>query len=93
MPDANRIVDELVRVVFERVTERLADVTPVPKRILTLDEAAEYLGCSPRYVRQLVAEGKVGQLAWSDKPAARPYFDVRDLDAAIEQAKRKGSAA
>jgi hypothetical protein len=73
---------------------KLPDVIPVERKLLTLDQTAEYLNCTPQWVMRLAAQGKLHPVYWSSGKRAKPYFDVEDLKAAIEDAKqRKGGAA
>jgi hypothetical protein len=89
--DVNAAVDLLADAVLGRIQAKLPELVPVARRVLTLEQAAEYLSCSPRYVQQLVSEGKLRSFPWSESKRAKPYFDVRDLDAAIDAAKAKGT--
>jgi hypothetical protein len=68
---------------------KLPDVIPVERKLLTLDQTAEYLNCTPQWVMRLAGQGKLHPVYWSGGRRAKPYFDVADLDAAIEDAKRK----
>jgi excisionase family DNA binding protein len=84
-------IDALADAVLDRVREKLPDLMPVTRRLMTCEEAAEYLGCTTKHVRSLEREGRFTPVEWSTGRYARPYYDVRDLDAAIEKAKRKGT--
>jgi excisionase family DNA binding protein len=52
-------------------------------RLLTAEQAAEYLGRSKEAVQHMIADGKL-PLVRSDR---RVFLDVRDLDAWIENSK------
>jgi excisionase family DNA binding protein len=56
-------------------------VTP---RMLTVQDAAKYLGCTIWFVRSLVWDQKVRSLTFGK----RIVFDRADLDAFIEQQKQ-----
>jgi hypothetical protein len=88
------ITDLIADAVVARVIAKLPDVIPVERKLLTLDQTAEYLNCTPQWVMRLAAQGKLHPVYWSSGKRAKPYFDVEDLKAAIEDAKqRKGGAA
>jgi excisionase family DNA binding protein len=53
------------------------------KRMLTREEAAEHLGCSPSTIDNLVAEGKLTPSYYT----RRPMFDVLELDKLIEETR------
>jgi excisionase family DNA binding protein len=53
------------------------------RRLLTLPEAATYLGLSPWTVRELTGKGRLPVVRITRKL----LFDLRDLDALIEQEK------
>lgn len=62
-------------------------VRVITKRLLSPQEAAEYLGISTRQLEYLHATGQVLQ---TRLPATRKrLYDVLDLDALIEKIKRK----
>jgi excisionase family DNA binding protein len=75
---AQEIAEELIR-------RGVGSSKPViQKRILTLKEAAEYLGRSESGIRHLVSKGILTSVEFD----AKICFDIRDLDRAIEEAKR-----
>jgi len=66
-------------------TKRMADeVSITPRRLLTLPEAALYLGCTLWSVRELIWKG---QLAYT-RFGKRFQVDRRDLDELVDRAKR-----
>lgn len=67
----------------DKIAERISGQRPVNKRLLTRQEAAVYLGRSVRGLDGLVAKGAVASV----RGDSRPMFDVRDLDAWIENNK------
>jgi hypothetical protein len=83
------ITDLIADAVVARVIARLPDVIPIERKLLTLDQTAEYLNCTPQWVMCLARKDKLHPVYWSEGRRAKPYFDVADLDAAIEDAKRK----
>jgi hypothetical protein len=55
----------------------------IKPRLLNVDQAAAYLSRSPQALRHMVATGKLSSVRFD----GRVYLDVKDLDAAIENAK------
>lgn len=58
-----------------------------PKRLYSLAQAADYLGCSQRTVQRLVAANTlpVKYMPVAESQARpKPVFEVRDLDAYID---------
>lgn len=58
---------------------------PRSKRLLSLEEAAEYYGMSEESIRELMAQQKVKPVGFLRKL----QFDIVDLDGAIEAQKKK----
>jgi excisionase family DNA binding protein len=52
----------------------------VPRRLLTVDQTAEYLNITPRMVRKLVFEGDLAKT----KVGRAVRLDLRELDRYIE---------
>lgn len=77
MSTGNVGLDALADAIAERVIERLRDGSD---RLMTIPEAAKYLGRSPKSVRHLIASGVL--------PAVREgrsiHLDRRELDRWIE---------
>lgn len=92
MSDVTQAIDALADAVLARIAEKLPELVPISPQVLTLEQAAEYLSCSPRYVQLLVKEGKLRSFPWNAGKRAKPYFDVKDLREAIDAMKRKGTA-
>ena len=57
---------------------------PVPKRLLTLKEAACYLGRSVWSVRELIWKGSIPYI----QDRRKQYLDIRDLEIFIEAHKK-----
>ena len=72
-----------LNVLADKIAERIGDTRQRLKRLFTRQEAAEYLGRSVRGLDGLVAKGAVASV----RGDSRPMFDVRDLDAWIENNK------
>lgn len=70
-------------VLADKLAERMGGARHRLKRLFTRQEAAEYLGRSVRGLDGLVAKGAVASV----RGDSRPMFDVRDLDAWIENNK------
>jgi excisionase family DNA binding protein len=75
---AQEIAAELIR---QGVGQAPAPVSN--RRVLQIDQAAEYLGCSPNKLRDLEAAGRIRRVEID----SRLRFDIRDLDKFIEGAK------
>ena len=60
------------------------DAVIVPQRLLTLPEAARYLGCKLWSVRELIWKGQLPYTRFGK----RFQVDVRDLDELVEREKR-----
>jgi excisionase family DNA binding protein len=83
--------DALIDALAERVAVRVAERTqnglaPVKPRLLTVDQAAVYIGRTKEAVQHLITGGKLPSVR-SDR---RVFVDVLDLDAWIEDSKQRG---
>jgi excisionase family DNA binding protein len=86
-------LESLLDALAERVAEKLRPsvLRPIPPslagpRLLTVDQAASYLGRTKASVQHLVSAGRL-PIVRADR---RVFLDVRDLDAWIEQNKEAG---
>ena len=81
------ILNAFTEMVASKVAARLAgggrEGGKMAKRLLTVEEAATYLGRTKEAVQHLLAAGKL-PIVKSDR---RVFLDVRDLDVWIEQNK------
>jgi excisionase family DNA binding protein len=75
--------DFFVEAIAEAVASRLKGAH-ITRRLLSLEQAAEYLGLSEDAVRDLVGNGKLRPA----RPTRKLQFDVFDLDKLIEESKR-----
>jgi hypothetical protein len=69
------------------MTRALADARPVPRRGLSRDEAAQYVGVGTTLFDSLVADGAM------PKPAhvrGRKIWDMRKLDLALDEIFQQG---
>jgi excisionase family DNA binding protein len=73
-------VDEAIARV---VREELGRLNLRQRRILEIDEAAEYLGCSVGTIHNLVADDKLSPVRYD----RRIRFDIEDLDRLIQKSK------
>jgi len=64
--------------------DKTSRVHPVGPRLLSLHEAAVYLGCSERTVRDLILDGVIPQVELT----SRIQVDILDLDKLIESKKK-----
>lgn len=78
--------DSIADAIADRVLARLATMPATrPKRLLTVVEAAEYLGKSKQAVYHLLNQGKIPR----KRIGARVMFDLRELDQWLEQLPAK----
>ena len=63
------------------MTARLSDNRPIPRRGLSRDEAAIYVGVSPGKFDQMVADGRMPRARRIDN---RRIWDIRSLDLAFD---------
>jgi predicted DNA-binding transcriptional regulator AlpA len=63
----------------------LADIRPVPRRGLSRDEAAMYIGISAAKFDEMVADGRMPVPIRID---ARKVWDIRSLDLAFDALSR-----
>lgn len=85
-------IEETIAAAVERAAERvLAHVAANGKpRLLRREQAARHLGCDPTHLDRLVARGVIKPVRWpADEHQKRqtPYFDLTDLDDAINRHK------
>lgn len=74
-------IDEAIERVIRNEMQRMNLLRA--KRMLTREEAAEYLGCSPSTIDNLVADGKLTPSYYT----RRPMFDRFQLDRLIEESR------
>jgi excisionase family DNA binding protein len=77
-------LDALADAIAERVLARL-NQSPEP-RLLRVDEAAKYIGRTPKALRHLIANGAVPAV----REGGRLHLDRGDLDRWIELRKVRG---
>ena len=81
------LIDVLAERVAAKVVERTQQgAAPVKPRLLTVDQAAVYLGRTKEAVQHMVSSSKLPAVR-SDR---RVFVDVLDLDAWIEDNKQRG---
>ena len=87
---ANTSIDALIDALAERISakieEKKGNWKTFRKRLLTTDEAAEYLGRTREAMQHLVSSGKMPTVR-SDR---RVFFDIHDLESWIERNKEQG---
>lgn len=80
-------MDAISELVAGKVAERLIgsgrDGGKIRKRLLTVEDAAVYLGRTKEAVQHLIAAGKLPTV----KSDRRVFLDIQDLDKWIEQSK------
>jgi predicted DNA-binding transcriptional regulator AlpA len=70
-------------------TRALSDVRPVPRRGLSREEAAMYIGISPSKFDELVGDGRMPAPVKID---GRKVWDIRHLDLAFDDLPRENPA-
>lgn len=78
------LVDAIASAVLARLKPALAESQGVRPRLLTVQQAALYLGRSDKAVRFLAAQGAFPSV----RGDGRVQFDIQDLDRWIEQNKQ-----
>ena len=83
------VVEALLAVIDERVAEAMTTDSQTP-RWLTVEQAASYLGCSPKAIRGRIERGRLAAL----REGRRVYLDREALDAAFaDRGKREYARA
>lgn len=78
--------DDLMRALAEKLASRLTeDGSRLYPRLLTVDQAAVYLGRSREATQHLIASGKIPSV----RADRRVFLDRQDLDQWIEDHKRR----
>ena len=80
--DLNGLLDELAERIAEKLRENQVG-TPNKSRLLSIEDAAEYIGRTKVGMNHLIAAGKI-PVVRADR---RVMLDVRDLDHWIEHNK------
>ena len=75
--------DSMIKAIAEEVVLQLERIQTARRRLLTVEDAAEYLGISDDTLQRLVAEQRIVPCRFD----RRPRFDVRDLDRLIDESK------
>lgn len=82
---ANDFFESMADAIVARIDRKWA----LRKRVFTLEEAAEYLGLTPKALQQKVARGEITPVHMD----RLLRFDVLDLDRHIERSKRRAEEA
>jgi excisionase family DNA binding protein len=80
---AEQLAQSVKALVAEAIAAAAPPKGPAGKRLLSQREAAGYLGVSVRKVQEMGAAGQLPKVALG----GRTLYDIRDLDAIIDQAK------
>ena len=78
------LIDALADAVAVKLEPRIAAAKPIQPRLLTVRQAAEYLGSSEASIYHQIKAGKLVAV----RRDRRVFLDVRDLDRMIEECKR-----
>jgi len=77
---------QLADALGDRILERLSASQRPEQRLLTVEQAAQYLGRTKEAVQHLIAAGKLPRVRFD----RRVYLDIVDLDRLIEKSKDEG---
>ncbi len=72
------------------MSARLSEIRPCPRRGLSHDEAAMYVGIGSGKFDQMLADGRMPAPRRID---SRKVWDIRDLDLAFDALPRENSSA
>ena len=72
---------------MKKMSKALTHERIITKRLLTPEEAAIYLGISPRKLEYLQAQGEISQTRLPN--TKKRLYDVLDLDQFIERSKNQ----
>jgi excisionase family DNA binding protein len=88
MVNFDGLLDSMAELIAEKVAKRITSSNsgPVQPRLLTVDQAATFLGRTKEAVQHMIASGKLA-IVKSDR---RVFLDVRDLEVWIEANKQEG---
>lgn len=88
MVNFDGLLESMADLIADKVAKKLADSgsTPVQPRLLTVDQAATFLGRTKDAIQHMVSAGKIA-IVKSDR---RVFLDVRDLERWIEVNKQQG---
>jgi excisionase family DNA binding protein len=81
------LLDAFSDLIADRLSQRLAEPgregSKMRKRLLTVEEAAHYLGRTKEAMQHMIASGKLPTV----KADRRVFLDIRDLDLWIDGSK------
>jgi excisionase family DNA binding protein len=77
--------DVMIEAIADAVAERLEKMNCRRKRLVDLEEAAEYLGLSTDALRSLIEMGRLHPV----RPTRKIQFDLKDLDQFIDELKKQ----
>lgn len=78
--------DPIIDAIAEAVRAKMKAPVGRSKRLLTTDQAAEYLSVDPETVKRLRAAGKLFSVGLLER---KLLFDIDDLDSVISACKEK----
>jgi excisionase family DNA binding protein len=85
---SRQTVDLFLNAIADAIADRLEYRQDARRRLLDVEQTAEYLGMSESAVYNLVSDSKLRPVRFD----RRIRFDIRDLDELIERAKRQADA-
>jgi excisionase family DNA binding protein len=88
MVNFDGLLESMADLIAEKVSKKILDfgAAPVRPRLLTVDQAAIFLGRTKDAIQHMVSAGKIA-IVKSDR---RVFLDVRDLEEWIEANKQQG---
>ncbi len=84
MGASDQFIDAIADAVARRLEGKLDQQRGPARRLMTVDEAGDYLGYTPAAVRHMVAKGQLPCV----HVGRSVRFDVKDLDRWIDENKR-----
>ena len=82
-PEKDPLARSIVEQVVAELRKQMQEAPVVKPRLLSVEQAAQYLGRTPSAVYNMLSTGKLKRVGLD----GRVYFDVQDLDRMIEAAK------
>jgi hypothetical protein len=81
--DVEALLETLAEKVASKLVGRITSPAQPAPRLLNVQQAAVYLGCSPHSIRHQLKAGKLPSV----RRDRRVFLDVKDLDRLIDNAK------
>jgi excisionase family DNA binding protein len=80
------LIEALAEAVAARILPKLAEAAPKTlRRLLTIQQAAVYLGRTPKAIQHMLSKGQLSFVRMS----GRNMLDLKELEAVIENARTR----